>query len=82
MSTVGFVVLWDRSAAKVAERSASLVSERAMLSQIDAYVGGDGGWASGEVDPDEDDYPSGVFPSQTGTARSYSTIGVSVLVPS
>ena len=21
-------------------------------------VGGDGGWASGEVDPDEDDYPS------------------------
>ena len=29
-----------------------------MLSQIDAYVGGDGGWASGEVDPDEDDYPS------------------------
>ena len=36
----------------------SLASERAMLSQIDAYVGGDGGWASGEVDPDEDDYPS------------------------
>jgi len=33
-------------------------SERAMLSQIDAYVGGGGGWASGEVDPDEDDYPS------------------------
>ena len=29
-----------------------------MHSQIDAYVGGDGGWASGEVDPDEDDYPS------------------------
>ena len=29
-----------------------------MLSQIDAYVRGDGGWASGEVDPDEDDYPS------------------------
>jgi hypothetical protein len=29
-----------------------------MRSQIDAYVGGDGGWASGEVDPDEDDYPS------------------------
>ena len=28
--------------------------------RIDAYVGGDGGWASGEVDPDEDDYlPSG-----------------------
>lgn len=27
-------------------------------SLIDAYVGGDGGWASGEVDPDEDDYPS------------------------
>ena len=40
------------------ERSASLVSERTMHSQIDAYVGGDGGWASGEVDPDEDDYPS------------------------
>ena len=36
---------------------ASLVSERTMHSQIDAYVGGDGGWASGEVDPDEDDYP-------------------------
>ena len=35
-----------------------IVSERAMLSQIDAYVDGDGGWASGEVDPDEDDYPS------------------------
>ena len=33
-------------------------SERAMLSQLDAYVGGDGGWASGEADPDEDDYPS------------------------
>ena len=48
----------DRSAAKAVERSASLVSERAMHSQIDAYVGGDGGWASGEVDPDEDDYPS------------------------
>ena len=49
---------WDRSAAKAAEWSASLASERAMLSQIDAYVGGDGGWASGEVDPDEDDCPS------------------------
>ena len=50
----------DRSAAKAAEWSASLASERAMLSQIDAYVGGGGGWASGEVDPDEDDYlPSG-----------------------
>ena len=48
----------DRSAAKAVEWSASLASERAMLSQIDAYVGGDGGWASGEVDPDEDDYPS------------------------
>ena len=46
------------SAAKAVERSASLVSERTMHSQIDAYVGGDGGWASGEVDPDEDDYPS------------------------
>ena len=51
-------LVWDRSAAKAVEWSASLVSERAMLSQIDAYVGGDGGWASGEVDPDEDDYPS------------------------
>ena len=51
-------LVWDRSAAKAAEWSASLASERAMLSQIDAYVGGDGGWASGEVDPDEDDYPS------------------------
>ena len=40
------------------ETLSSLASERAMLSQIDAYVGGDGGWASGEVDPDEDDYPS------------------------
>ena len=49
-------LVWDRSAAKAAEWSASLASERAMLSQIDAYVGGDGGWASGEVDPDEDDY--------------------------
>jgi hypothetical protein len=29
-----------------------------MRSQIDAYVGGNGGWASGEVDPDEYDYPS------------------------
>ena len=44
--------------AKAAEWSASLVSERTTHSQIDAYVGGDGGWASGEVDPDEDDYPS------------------------
>ena len=51
-------LVWDRSAAKAAEWSASLVSEHAMHSQIDAYVGGDGGWASGEVDPDEDDYPS------------------------
>ena len=40
-------LVWDRSAAKAAEWSANLVSERAMLSQIDAYVGGDGGWASG-----------------------------------
>ena len=31
----------------------------AMLSQIDACVGGDGGWASGEVDPNEVEYPSG-----------------------
>eukprot|EP01046_Picozoa_sp_COSAG06_P033933 COSAG06_NODE_3509_length_5256_cov_6.771379_1_plen_176_part_10 len=33
-------LVWDRSAAKAAEWSASLASERAMLSQIDAYVGG------------------------------------------
>ena len=51
-------LVWDRSAAKAAEWSASLVSERTISSQIDAYVGGDGGWASGEVDPDDDDYPS------------------------
>ncbi len=48
-------VVWDRSAV---EWPTTLASERAMLSQIDAYVGGDGGWASGEVDPDEDGYPS------------------------
>ena len=33
------------------------MARHAWRSQIDAYVGGDGGWASGEVDPDEDDYP-------------------------
>ena len=35
----------------------SVASERAMSSQIDAYVGGGGSeWASGDTDPDDDFY--------------------------
>ena len=35
----------------------SRVTERAMSSQIDAYVGGGGSeWASGDTDPDDDFY--------------------------
>ena len=49
--------MWDRTAAKVAEWSMSVASERAMSSQIDAYVGGGGSeWASGDTDPDDDFY--------------------------
>ena len=79
-------LVWERSAAKAAEWSASLVSERTISSQIDAYVGGDGGWASGEVDPDEDDYPSSgggngddLLISVPTTTSSRRRVGVSCL---
>ena len=50
-------LVWDRTAAKAAEWSMSVASERAMSSQIDAYVGGGGSeWASGDTDPDGDFY--------------------------
>jgi len=50
-------LVWDRTAAKAAEWSMSVASERAMSSQIDAYVGGGGSeWASGDTDPDDDFY--------------------------
>ena len=40
-------LVWDRSATKVA-RSTSLADERALLRQIDVYVGGGGGEWAGE----------------------------------
>ena len=50
-------VVWDRTAAKAAGWSMSVASERAMSSQVDAYVGGGGSeWASGDTDPDDDFY--------------------------
>ena len=63
-------LVWDRSATKVA-RSTSLADERALLRQIDAYVGGGGGeWAGSDTDSD-DDFCS---PSEGGSGDDYSTL--------
>ena len=47
----------------------SVASERAMSSQIDAYVGGGGSeWASGDTDPD-DDFVLGDLCNKTAQAK-------------
>ena len=60
-------LVWDRSATKVA-RSTSLADERALLRQIDAYVGSGGSeWAGSDTDSD-DDFCS---PSEGGSGDDY-----------
>ena len=75
-------LVWDRTAAKAAEWSMSVASERAMSSQIDAYVGGGGSeWASGDTDPDDDFYvPDGGSDGDDYGADDYYLVVVGISV--